>query len=150
VSHEDSDAQSQDVAKILDELGLKIEDESKIIEVWNKIDALTGDELSALQLTAQGYGAGRRPMLVSSLTGLGLDELLTHIEKLLFKNRATLTLVVPPEDGEGLAWLYANTEVISRNNRKTGATKLTIRVGPERYDAVKKRFDCIEDVISES
>ena len=150
VSHEDSDAQSQDVAKILDELGLKIEDESKIIEVWNKIDALTGDELSALQLTAQGYGAGRRPMLVSSLTGLGLDELLTHIEKLLFKNRATLTLVVPPEDGEGLAWLYANTEVISRNNRKSGATKLTIRVGPERYDAVKKRFDCFEKVISDS
>ena len=46
VSHEDSEAQAKDVEAILDELGLKGEAEGRILEVWNKIDALDPERLS--------------------------------------------------------------------------------------------------------
>ena len=39
VSHEDSDAQSHDVGKILAELGIEASD-PRLVEVWNKVDQL--------------------------------------------------------------------------------------------------------------
>src|SRR5246127_4417422 len=40
VSHEDAEAQSEDVMEILDQLGIDTEDGAKVIEVWNKVDRL--------------------------------------------------------------------------------------------------------------
>lgn len=141
VSHEDSDAQAHDVEQILDELGLKSEDEGRIIEVWNKIDALDHDRREALTFAARGFAKNKRPMLVSAVSGEGLDKLLARIEAILAINRLTLSLDIAPEDGKGLAWLYAHTEVLSRNLRKNGATHVTIRMVPEREAEVRKRFN---------
>jgi GTP-binding protein HflX len=141
VSHEDSDAQAHDVEKILDELGLKSEDEERIIEVWNKIDALDQERREALTLAARGFAKNKRPMLVSAVSGEGLDSLLARIEAILAVNRLTLSLEIAPEDGKGLAWLYAHTEVLARNLKKNGATHVTIRIAPEREAEVRKRFE---------
>lgn len=141
VSHEDSDAQAHDVEQILDELGLKSEDEERIIEVWNKIDALDQERREALTLAARGFAKNKRPMLVSAVSGEGLDSLLARIEAILAVNRLTLSLEIPPEDGEGLAWLYAHTEVLARSLKKNGVTHVTIRIAPEREAEVRKRFD---------
>lgn len=140
VSHEDSEAQARDVEAILEELGLKGEAEGRIIEVWNKIDSLGGDQLEALRVAARGYDPQRRPALVSALIGDGLDDLLAHIENLLAASRRTLALELGPADGQGLAWLHAHAEVLSRETREDGGSRLVVRVAPERFDEIKRRY----------
>ena len=140
VSHEDSEAQARDVETILDELGLKGEAEGRILEVWNKIDALDPERLDAMRLVARGFDARRRPALVSALTGEGLDDLLARIETMLAASRVTLTLDLAPEDGQGLAWLHAHAEVLSRQAREDGGSRLVVRVAPERLEEVQRRY----------
>ncbi len=140
VSHEDSEAQAKDVEAILDELGLKGEAEGRILEVWNKIDALDAERLSALRLAARGIDAQRRPTLVSALTGEGLDELLARIETTLAAGRVKLELDLDAADGEGLAWLHAHTEVLERNALPQGGIHLVVRVDPGRSDSIARRF----------
>jgi len=140
VSHEDSEAQARDVETILDELGLKGEAEGRILEVWNKIDALDPERQEALRLAARGFDPQRRPALVSALTGQGLDDLLARIETILAASRVTLALELRPEDGRGLAWLHAHAEVLCRETREDGGVRLTVRVARERVDEVARRF----------
>jgi GTP-binding protein HflX len=140
ISHQDSEAQARDVEAILHELGLKGEAEGRIIEVWNKIDALDPEQLEALRVAARGYEPQRRPALVSALTGEGLDDLLVRVENLLAASRVTLALDLGAEDGQGLAWLHAHTEVLSRKSRKDGGSRLVVRVAPERADEVRRRY----------
>jgi GTPase len=139
-SHTDWEAQARDVAAILDELGLKGEAEGRIIEVWNKIDALEPERLEALQLAARGFDPTRRPELVSAITGAGLEALLARIETVLATNRVMLELDLAPEDGQGLAWLHAHTEVMTRKIRKDGGVRLSVRVAPERLEDVRRRY----------
>jgi GTPase len=140
ISHEDSEAQARDVEAILVELGLKGEAEGRIIEVWNKTDSLDAERLEAMRLAARGYDPRRRPALVSALTGEGLDDLLARTEALLAESRVTLALELTPEDGQGLAWLHAHAEVLSRETREDGGPRLIVRVAPERLDELKRRY----------
>jgi GTP-binding protein HflX len=140
VSHEDSEAQARDVETILEELGLEGEAERRIVEVWNKIDAIDPERLDGLRLAARGFEPKRRPVLVSALTGEGLDDLLDHIESLLAETRLTLELELAPEDGQGLAWLHAHAEVLTREPRDDGGSRLLVRVAPERADEVRRRY----------
>ena len=140
VSHEDSEAQARDVETILAELGLNGEAEGRILEVWNKIDALGPERLEALRLAARGVNAANRPALVSALTGEGLDDLLARVEGLLAAGRVTLELELAPEDGQGLAWLHAHAEVLSRKSRKDGGSRMLVRVAPERVEDIARRY----------
>jgi GTP-binding protein HflX len=140
VSHEDSEAQARDVETILEELGLKGEAEGRILEVWNKIDALEPERLEAMRLAARGFEARRRPALVSAISGEGLDELLARIETMLAATRVTLSLDLAAEDGQGLAWLHAHAEVLSRETHGDGGSHLVVRVAPERVEDVKRRY----------
>ncbi|MFO1125575.1 MAG: GTPase HflX [Methylocystis sp.] len=146
VSHEDWEAQAKDVEAILDELGLKGEGEGRILEVWNKIDALDPERLDALRLAARGIEPRRRPTLVSALTGQGLDELLARIEEKLAARRIRFELDVDATDGAGLAWLHAHTEVLERQALPQGGVHLMVRVDPERSDGLAKRFPQAEIV----
>ncbi|MGJ0395594.1 MAG: GTPase HflX [Methylocystis sp.] len=146
VSHEDWEAQAQDVEAILAELGLKGKAEGRILEVWNKIDALDPDRLSALRLAAHGIEPQRRPTLVSALTGQGLDELLARIEATLAAGRVRFELDLDAADGAGLAWLHAHTEVLEREALSQGGVHLVVRVDPERSDGLARRFPQAEIV----
>jgi GTP-binding protein HflX len=140
VSHEDWEAQAQDVEAILDELGLKGQAEGRILEVWNNIDALDPERLSALRIAAGGIEPQRRPTLVSALTGQGLDELLARIESTLAAGRVRFELNLDAADGAGLAWLHAHTEVLKRETLPQGGVHLVVRVALERSDSLARRF----------
>lgn len=140
VAHEDWEAQAKDVEGILAELGLKGEGEGRALEVWNKIDALDPERLAALRLTARGIEPQRRPMLVSALTGQGLDELLARIEAMLAAGRVRFEMNLDAADGEGLAWLHAHTEVLERDALPEGGVHLVVRVDPERSEGLARRF----------
>ena len=72
ISHADSEAQSQDVETILDELGVA-DRADRVIEVWNKLDRLDADARAALDQEQDMRPSP--PLAVSALTGEGIDRL---------------------------------------------------------------------------
>ncbi len=78
ISHPETEEQAADVAEILDSLG--VDEDVALIEVWNKIDALSPATRQALRNTdrrTEGVQA------ISALTGEGLDDLVAAIDSAL-------------------------------------------------------------------
>jgi GTPase len=140
ISHVESDVQSQDVAKVLGELGIDANDSGRLMEVWNKIDLLDRDSRLAVMNAAQRLPADRRPVLISAVSGEGLADLVARIEARLASERSQLALTLDPSDGKGLAWLYKNSEVLERRDQSDGSVFVEVRVSPERVEQVYRRF----------
>ena len=140
ISHEDSAAQGEDVEAILASLGVDASDEARRIEVWNKIDLLSSGAKEALTNRAMLIDARRRPVLVSALTGEGIDTLLALISERLAAGRSVVELSLDPADGQGLHWLYENAEIMRRDDDADGGIRLSVRVSPERLEQVLRRF----------
>ncbi|MCK2052710.1 GTPase HflX [Methylobacterium sp. 37f] len=143
VSHGDSEAQAEDVGSVLRELGIETS-AARIIEVWNKADLLDGDERTRL-LNLSGQGRSDRdsdaPALVSAVTGEGLGVLTARIEARIARQRSTFAVVLPPEDGAALHWLYENAEVLDRREEEGGTMHLAIRIAPEKEPRFLNRFE---------
>jgi len=140
VSHEETEAQSQDVEDVLRELGIE-PDDKRIVEVWNKIDRLTTERREELANTAERQPAERRPVLVSAVTGEGLDDLRSAIEERLGAGRATRELLLDPADGAGLSWLHRHTEVLSQGmDEKKGRLKVIVRGDAAAMERVQAKF----------
>jgi GTP-binding protein HflX len=139
VSHEDSAAQSRDVETVLGELGIDANDR-RLVEVWNKIDQL--DDVARAQLTnlAERQPAERRSVLVSALTGEGLDGLTGAIEARLGEKRQTLQLSLDPADGKALSWLYRPAEVLARDMDEDGRLSVTVRADADKAMQVRAKF----------
>ena len=135
ISHADSEAQSHDVEKILNELGVA-DRADRVVEVWNKLDRLDADARAALD---QDEDLPAAPLAVSALTGEGIDRLMAAIEERLARGRSLIELTLDPSDGLGLHWLYEHAEVMSRADADDGL-RLTIRVAPDQVERVKRRF----------
>jgi GTP-binding protein HflX len=135
-SHPDSEAQSDDVETILEQLGV-LDCADRIIETWNKLDKL---DRSARASLAQERGAKDAASLaVSALTGEGIDRFLAAIEDRLALARSLVHLTLDSTDGQGLHWLYEHSEVMSRRD-DAGRIHLTIRVTSEQVERVNRRF----------
>jgi GTPase len=143
MSHADADAQSHDVRDILLQLGIAVEDgegAAKLIEVWNKIDRLDGEGRAVLSNLAQRQPAERRPVLISALSGSGLEELAAEIETRIAVTRVVLDLDLDSSDGAGISWLHRNAEVLSKQFTPEGRLAVTIRVDPANAGAVRAKF----------
>ena len=140
VSHEDTEAQSADVERILADLGVESHDHRRLIEIWNKADLLSEERRAGLLQATMSRPAEARPVLVSAITGEGIDTLLAAIESRMASERKLLRVKVPAADGAGLAWLYENGEVLTRKTGRDGSLTIDIRVGPERVERVLRRF----------
>ena len=139
VSHEESEAQSHDVRIVLEELDIAADD-SRLIEVWNKIDRLNSDARTRLFNLAERQQNRRPPLLVSALSGEGIESLLVAIETKLGEKRPTLHLSIDPSDGAGLSWLYRHSEVLSREMRPDGRLAVSVRTDPKNAEMVKHRY----------
>jgi GTP-binding protein HflX len=140
VSHEDTEAQSHDVEEVLSALGIDPNEERRLIEVWNKIDRLDADGRARLKNLAERRPEDQRPVLVSALSGQGIDDLVKAIETRLGMRRVVLDLVVDPADGAGMSWLYRHTEVMEKSLGDNGKMAMTVRVDPTRTETVKAKF----------
>jgi GTP-binding protein HflX len=139
VAHEDTDAQARDVEDVLRELGIAPNDR-RLIAVWNKIDLLDDAGRARLANMAVRAEADHRPVLISALTGEGLDRLADAIEQRLGARRLTLELVLDAADGAGMGWLHRNTEVLAKDVRADGRLVFTVRVDPATAGLVRKKF----------
>ncbi len=145
VSHEDAEAQLRDVENILRQLGIDPHSDrhgkQALIEVWNKIDRLSTDERTRLQNLAERRPAEARPVLVSAISGEGLDALGETIETRLAAGRVLIELSLDVADGAGVSWLHRHTEVIRKAvDEQTGRIAMTVRADPGKANAVRERF----------
>jgi GTP-binding protein HflX len=143
VSHEDAEAQSHDVGQVLRALGIDPDDEDRLIEVWNKIDRLDGDGRTRLQNLAERQPSGRKPVLVSAVTGEGTERLIAAVEERLGRRRVVLDLVLDPADGAGVSWLHRHTEVMEKSLGDDGKLAMTVRVDPSKAGVVRAKFTAL-------
>jgi GTPase len=141
VSHADAEAQSLDVEQVLRQLGIAPDDGARLVEVWNKIDRLDRDAGIRLRNRAERQPVERRPVLVSALSGEGIDLLATEIEARLATRRVTLDLIIDAADGAGVSWLHRHTEVMTKVLRDDGALAITVRSDPANAEKVRAKFN---------
>ena len=120
------DAQSDDVLRILGELGIdeKAQNE-RIIEVWNKLDLLESEEHDALMVRAAASDA---VMGVSAVTGEGVDALVEKIAARLAGVLTETTITLSPDRLHLLPWIYEHAIVDARRDLEDGSVDLDIRV----------------------
>jgi GTP-binding protein HflX len=121
ISHADSDAQREDVERVLEEIGASPESgpesgpESRVamIEAWNKIDVLEGEAEARVRAEA-----ARRDNVVvlSALSGEGVSNLLDRAAQYLRTGAPLHDIVLAAADGEAIAWLHAHGEVLSQHH----------------------------------
>ncbi len=111
IAHPDSVAQRQDVIAVLEGLAqdatLPANWRDVSVEVLNKADLLGG--------------AGNVPhrdgqVVLSAVTGDGLDALEAEIDRRLTQAMSLAAYDIPVGDGAALAWLYAHGEVVARDD----------------------------------
>jgi GTP-binding protein HflX len=140
ISHEDSEAQEQDVEAVLRQLGIDPAGGQRILEVWNKIDRLTPEARENVENIAARRPPDRPCFLVSAESGEGVDGLLAAIEDLLAATRTTLHLSIDAADGAGISWLHRNSEVLDKD-LQDGRYEMTVRVDETKRDLVINKFD---------
>jgi len=152
IAHADSGAQRADVLNVLAELGVarpgreqapaidggpgtnpapvSAERFIPTIEVWNKTDLLSDEEIEALEFQARGLPD--RPVLISAHNGTGLEALRTRVDEALAINDWTLDLEIAASAGQLHAWVHSNGDVLEQaSDPETGAMRLTVRLSPK-------------------
>ena len=119
ISNPDNKEQRQDVIKVLESLGLEnIEEDKRYLEVLNKIDLLSENDKLNLPFNS---------LFISALTGEGKQKFLQALDDRLALDYKIMEFTIPATDGQTLAWIYANSEVItSRLDNDNMITKVRI------------------------
>ena len=139
MAHSDTEAQSEDVNAIMRDLGIDPDQHDRLIEVWNKIDQLGTDEKTNLANIALGRDHENTPHLTSALTGEGIEQLLQTIELKLSIKKEIYELLVPPDAGDLLAWLYREGEVLARLEQEDGSLQIQLRLPHEKAAHLSRR-----------
>lgn len=141
ISHDESEDQRKDVLNVLSSLGVDVAGEAgRILEVWNKIDALNEETRLATERRAERGEGLARAVPVSALTGEGIDGLRERIVQILSASRRRVELVVRPEEGDLLAWLYARGGVVTRADQDDGTIRIGAVLGPEDMGRLDRRL----------
>ncbi|HEY0113774.1 MAG TPA: GTPase HflX [Allosphingosinicella sp.] len=135
IAHPDADAQREDVDKVLEEIGARGEGGAPLIEAWNKIDLLEGEEGERTRAEAE-----RREdvILISALTGEGTDRLLDCAASHLSKGAILRSVTLAASDGEGIAWLHQNGKVEEQRGDEN-EIHLEVRLSPAAWARFQSR-----------
>lgn len=131
ISHPETENQKEDVLSILGDLG--IGENRRAIEVWNKIDQVTGEARTALEVTAERLDD---TVVTSALSDRGIDPLLTAVEAALDADREQTTIEVAHSEGKKRAWLYEQGVVTGEAETETG-----VRVAVNWTATQRARFE---------
>ena len=126
IAHPESESQCRDVEEVLDNLGVGEDSGARRLEVLNKGDLLDGEARAVVENRLERRDDA---VAVSALTGAGLDDLTQAIARRLSSPSDAVQLTVPLSDGADLAWLYANGQVLSREDDEASA-HLLVQLDP--------------------
>ncbi len=133
ISHPETDNQAKDVEGVLTDLGIDTEAaDAPIIEVWNKIDLLS--PITREEATGAARWAERPPVLVSAVTGEGIEALLAGMDARLGRGDIIVELVIPAHEGGFINWLYEEAEVLNREALESGEVRAKVRVAAEKKE----------------
>ena len=133
ISHAETDSQARDVEAVLTDLGIDtLAADAPILEVWNKIDLL--NPLMREEAASAARFSERPPVLVSAATGEGVEALLARIDGRLGTGDAIVDLLVPPDGGRLINWLYEEAEVLERQSLDSGAIRARVRIAAEKKE----------------
>jgi len=131
IAHPDRDAQRADVETVLSQLGVGPDDEDAppLIEAWNKIDLLAGNERESRLAEAS-----RREDVVpvSALSGEGLDSLRQCMADRLKRGAQLHAVRLSAGDGGKIAWLHARGDVVGQRTEGS-EVHLQVRLSPEDW-----------------
>ena len=108
ISHPETDAQANDVNDILEDLEISDDAKNDILEVWNKTDLLSNDDLNNAKNISN---RADRIRTESALTGDGLNDLLFQIDQNLKEITISEIVKLAITEGGRRAWLYKNNLV---------------------------------------
>ena len=84
-----------------------------IIEAWNKWDLLSQDDAAMRRDLVHVQPSGRPAVAISAVSGEGVEALLEKISATLNGGSKRYDFLLGAGEGQRLAWLHANGEVIS-------------------------------------
>lgn len=137
ISDPDTVAQSEDVERILQDLGVDASDERRVLEVWNKVDLL--DETARDNLPGSEPDA-RHPAAISAFSGEGVDRLASLIEERIAGGLVTMSVSLDAGRAGEIDWLYRHGSVLKRTDREDGGVDLSIRVTESVREEIVDRF----------
>jgi len=145
-SHEDSDAQRNDVINVLRQLGVDAHDNRPVIEVLNKIDLLPEDERFALLAASRLAEAdvtmtieGPARTAISAVTGEGIGVLCELVDEVLTADRETYVVAIDAVNGAAIAWLHSHGDVKSQLEQD-GCVSMTVRLSEKSAGQFRKVF----------
>jgi GTP-binding protein HflX len=123
IAHPQTEGQAEDVRAILAELGVAQADQSRMIEVWNKVDLLAPAQAEALRLVAL---RAPRVRAVSARTGEGVAELVALIAEELAEPTLDETIRIGFDQGRKRAWLF-DRKLVRSEVQTDGGYEVAVR-----------------------
>jgi GTPase len=147
MSDPDNGAQSADVLRILDDLGIHEKERAeRILEVWNKIDRLDPETHDGILQKA----AGRENVLpVSAISGEGVDTLLDVISQRLSGVLTEATITIPADKQSVISWLYENGIVDDREDHEDGSVSLDVRLTDRQANELERKLGGPQPAVKE-
>jgi len=136
----DSEAQAQDVRKVLAQIDVE-PDSDRVIEVWNKVDLLDDDDrisivARALRTREQPTG---RAIAASAVTGEGMDALLVLFAEMIDQDEPVHANLAAG-DGRALAWLYRHGRILNRSDDAEGRVRLSVKLDSQALGQFEQLF----------
>jgi GTP-binding protein HflX len=146
IAHGETDQQKRDVEEVLDQLGAGEEAGQRVLEVWNKADQLDPDALAAAKLAAvHAESEGETPaVVISARTGMGLAELVTHVDAVVNEDARVYEAHIEPGDGRARAWLHEHGVVMGETAEESGALDVTVRLSALAAGRYERAFGALK------
>ncbi|MBB4250747.1 GTPase HflX [Rhizobium sp. BK008] len=138
MSDADNQAQSSDVMRILNDLGIdEAESAKRLIEVWNKIDRLEPEVHDTMVQKAAG---ANNVVAVSAVSGEGVDTLMEEISRRLSGVMTEAKIRLPVDKLALLPWLYDHAIVDGREDNEDGSITLDLRLSETEATELERRI----------
>ena len=115
ISHPESLEQARDVEAVL--AGLGVDEDTKRIELWNKVDLLEPDMAEALHKSA---ASAPDRFVISAVRGTGLEAFLKALDHTLGVEKRRDEVILLYDQGRQRAWLYEHGLVTGESMTEDG------------------------------
>ena len=106
-----------DVATVLEDIGLDEQArDDRILHIFNKADAAEGN----VDLPFMATGTAGQALTCSALTGTGIDDVLTQIDRYFAQADSLCEITISPDHGAASAWLHQHARILDSHYNETG------------------------------
>jgi len=132
----------EEVLQVLGEIEAGPEHGQDIIEVWNKTDLLSDEQMASIKERAEASLdiEDMTPAYpISAHKGFGLEMLHSGIETALTSGDEVLHVDIPPQNYDVRAWLHKNGHVIKETTKRNGTCEMDVRLSESDAGKLRSR-----------